>query len=61
MRVTHTWTDETATIGVEGLNQTVRMLHITDSHVALIDERDGAHVAACESYCQRMASRHGTR
>ena len=60
MRVTHTWTDETATIGVEGLNQTVRMLHITDSHVALIDERAGVHVAACERHCQRMASRQGT-
>ncbi len=60
MRMTHTWTDEAATIRIEGLSQTVRMLHITDSHVALIDDRDAAHQAACESYCERMASRDET-
>ena len=60
MRMTHTWTDEAATIRIEGLSQTVRMLHITDSHVALIDDRDAAHQATCESYCERMASRDET-
>lgn len=60
MRMTHTWTDEAATIRIEGLSQTVRMLHITDSHVALIDDRDAAHQVACESYCERMASRDET-
>ena len=60
MRMTHTWTDETATICVEGLNQTVRMLHVTDSHIALIDGRDAEHLDACNEACQRFESRDGT-
>ena len=57
MRMTHKWTDETATIHVEGLDQTVRMLHITDSHIALIDDRDTEHIEACQGACERFASR----
>ena len=48
MRATHKWSDDTATICVEGLNQTVRMLHVTDSHIALIDDRDAEHIEACQ-------------
>ena len=57
MRTTHKWTDETATICVEGLNQTVRMLHVTDSHIALIDDRDAEHIEACTGACERFESR----
>ncbi len=57
MRATHKWTDETATICIEGLNQTVRMLHVTDSHIALIDDRDAEHIEACTGACERFESR----
>ena len=57
MRTTHKWTDETATICVEGLRQTVRMLHVTDSHIALINDRDAEHIEACTGACERFASR----
>ena len=57
MRTTHKWTDETATICVEGLNQTIRMLHVTDSHIALIDDRDAEHIEACTGACERFESR----
>ena len=57
MRTTHKWSDETATICVEGLDQTVRMLHVTDSHIALIDDRDAEHIEACQGACERFESR----
>ena len=57
MRTTHKWTDETATICIEGLDQTVRMLHVTDSHIALIDDRDAEHIEACTGACERFESR----
>ena len=40
LRIKHSWTDETATIYVEGLTETVRMLHITDSHIGMVDDRE---------------------
>ena len=55
MRVTHSFTDDTATIHIEGLNASVRMLHLTDSHVQLYDERDGDRVEACADFCGRFA------
>lgn len=57
MRITHKWSDNTATICIEGLQQTVRMLHITDSHIALIDDRDPEHIEACQGACERFESR----
>ena len=57
MRMTHKWSDDTATICVEGLDQTVRMLHVTDSHIALIDDRDAEHIEACQATCERFESR----
>lgn len=50
MHTTHSWTSNTATIHVEGLSSSVRMLHITDAHVSCIDERDEEHVEACASH-----------
>ena len=50
MLATHTWTQDTATIYIEGLQSPVKMLHITDAHIACIDNRDPEHCEACESY-----------
>ena len=57
MRMTHKWNDDTATIYIEGLDQMVRMLHVTDSHIALIDDRDAEHIEACQGACERFESR----
>lgn len=35
---THAWTDETATIGVAGIDGPLRVLHVTDSHVSVPHE-----------------------
>lgn len=40
VEATHSWTDDSADICVEGLTETVRLLHITDAHVCLLDDRD---------------------
>lgn len=57
MRSVHAWTDTTATIRVEGLAQSLRVMHVTDSHIALIDERDGAHLEACKNTREKFSSR----
>ena len=57
MRITHSWTDETASISIEGLQETVRVLHVTDSHIALIDERDPEHIEKCEGSRERFGER----
>ena len=54
MRTTHTWTDDNATIAVEGLTAPVRLLHVTDSHLALIDARDAEQVEACSGVRERF-------
>ena len=46
--MTHEWSETKARIGVEGLPRTVRVLHVTDQHIALIDARDAAFVEACQ-------------
>ena len=45
MRITHSWTEESAVIRIEGLTQLVRVVHITDSHLCIVDERDSDHMA----------------
>ena len=57
MRITHTWDDQSATVRIEGLARAVRVLHVTDSHLTLIDERDADHVEACEPFHERFAGR----
>ncbi len=57
MRITHTCKDDTAMIKVEGLADTVRLLHVTDTHLALIDERDADHVEACSGAHERFGAR----
>ena len=37
-RCTHSWTDDTATIGVDGIERPLRVLHVTDSHISVPDE-----------------------
>ena len=60
MRVTHSWTDETATISIAGLTKPIRMVHVTDTHVALIDERDAEHVDACQDSCEKFRTERRT-
>ena len=55
LRITHTCSDDTAAIAVEGLARTVRMLHLTDLHLLHYDEREGARTSACRSFCARFA------
>ncbi len=40
MRTAHNWTDDSATIGIEGLKRPLRIFQVTDSHIARLDERD---------------------
>ena len=61
MRIVHSWTDLSATIGVEGLTQPVRVLHVADTHMALIDDRDAEHVATCRGRSNRFGHRHQNR
>ncbi|MDF2439238.1 MAG: hypothetical protein JWN98_222 [Abditibacteriota bacterium] len=56
MRITHAWSAETASIGVEGLTSMVRVLHVTDAHIALIDERDAEHIESCRQRCQHWGN-----
>ena len=55
MRVTHSFTDESATIRIEGLAAPVRMLQLTDTHVHFYDERDGEKGEACAHQTPRGA------
>ncbi len=57
MRVTHSWTDKTATIRLEGLAKPIRMVHITDTHVALIDNRDAEYKEASQSSCETFRTK----
>ena len=49
----HTHTETSARIAVQGLEKPLRVLHITDLHLNLHDERDEEHVA-------RLEGRHKT-
>ncbi len=58
MRVTHTWTDETATIRVEGLTRSVRVLHVADSHILSdADQQIATYKDARTSYLNHFANR----
>lgn len=61
MRVIHSWTDSSATISVEGLTRPVRVLHVTDTHMAVVDERDAEHIATCRGASDRFLHRHQNR
>ena len=56
MRIIHEWTAGRATIGVEGLSRPIRVLHISDSHIGLIDERDAQWTEACQELKDRFDS-----
>ena len=56
MRVIHEWTEGRAIISIEGLRETIRVLHLSDSHLGLIDERDAEWVTACQEIQQRFNS-----
>jgi predicted MPP superfamily phosphohydrolase len=38
--VQHTWTDSTATLEIQGLQSTLKVLHLTDTHVTCSNETD---------------------
>lgn len=64
MRVLHSWTDLSAIIAVEGLSRPslpLRVLHLSDSHVALIDERDADLIPFCQGMGDRFLPRHQNR
>jgi DNA repair exonuclease SbcCD nuclease subunit len=54
LNITHSYSDDAATIRIDGLSGTVRMLHLTDSHVLEFDERDGDHLDACREFRERF-------
>lgn len=56
-RVTHVWTETTATIRIGGLRDPVRMLQLADSHLSLIDERDAEYLETHASYYERFGTR----
>ncbi|MBI3832543.1 MAG: metallophosphoesterase [Planctomycetes bacterium] len=56
MRIIHEWTETTATIRIEGLKRSLRVLHLTDTHLNLIDERDPAHLEACKDREAKFAN-----
>jgi hypothetical protein len=55
-RIAHRWTDDRATVRVEGLAAPVRMLHLTDTCLMACDDRDGVPVEACRYFCARFAA-----
>ncbi len=61
MRVVHSFTDDSATIGIEGLAAPVRMLHLTDTHLRFFDERDGERFQGCVDHRQRLEKMHRER
>ncbi len=61
MRITHQWDAKSATIRVEGLKQTTRILHIADVHLGLIDGRDEEHLEICQDLGERFHPRHQNR
>lgn len=48
MRCRHEWTENKTTIYVEGLSRKVSLVHLTDQHIAEVDQRDADHFASCE-------------
>jgi predicted MPP superfamily phosphohydrolase len=58
MRVIHSFTDDTATISIEGLAAPVRMLHLTDTHLRFFDEREGERYQGCVDHRQRLEKVH---
>lgn len=61
MRVVHEWNHEKATIRVEGLTTSTRVLHISDAHMGLIDDRDPEELEACQGRGDRFHDRHENR
>ncbi len=53
MHITHRFTDDSATIRIEGLATRLRMLHLTDTHMHYYDERDGDMVEGCVDFITR--------
>ena len=56
MRIVHESTDNSAIIRVEGLIEALRILHFTDTHLNLIDERDAPHVTTGRRWEEKFAA-----
>ncbi len=61
MHVIHEWNDQKALIRVEGLKDSVHALHISDTHMGLIDERDAPKLDRCRGMGERFHTRHENR
>ncbi len=61
MKATHSFTDDSAVIRLEGLTRPVRMLHLTDTHLHFYDERDGERFHGCVEYTKRIEEYHRER
>ena len=61
MKATHSFTDDSAVIRLEGLARPVRMLHLTDTHLRFYDERDGERFQGCVEYTKRIEEYHRER
>ncbi|HJN30627.1 MAG TPA: metallophosphoesterase [Candidatus Latescibacteria bacterium] len=61
MKATHSFTDDSAVIRLEGLTRPVRMLHLTDTHLRFYDERDGERFHGCVEYTKRIEEYHRER
>ncbi|MBI94222.1 MAG: hypothetical protein CME05_13605 [Gemmatimonadaceae bacterium] len=61
MKATHSFTDDSAVIRLEGLTRPVRMLHLTDTHLRFYDERDGERFQGCVEYTKRIEEYHRER
>ena len=57
MRTQHSHTDDQTTIAIADLPRALTLLHITDSHVALADDRDPDALAYVAADQARFAER----
>jgi len=58
MRITHQWNETRTTVRIEGLPQPSRVLHVTDSHISLCDERDQKWLEGAAKSREHFAKYH---
>ena len=56
MKVIHSWSENGAVIYLEDIRRKLRVLHVTDSHIGLLDRRDIDHYDACLKERERFRS-----
>jgi hypothetical protein len=60
VKIAHQWTNATASIRIEGLAQKTHVLHVTDSHIGLCDDRNADWQESSVSLRERFAKYHCT-